>query len=445
MIASPSSKIHWPQWPVVDHTTIRAVQDVLTSGRWAISGHHLGRESCEETFARRYAAYNNVAHCVTLDHGTSALIAGLEALDVGFGDEVIVPGFTWVAPAIAVLSVNAVPVIVDVEADTFCLDPVKVAAAITPRTKAIIPIHLYGCMADMDQILALASSHRIAVLEDAAHSHGSEWRGRKAGTLGDIGAFSFQQGKVLTCGEGGAAITNHPTYAKRIENSAWNARRRLDWRTTPVGAMQLVEGEKRFGTNRCLSEIQAGLLVDQLDRLDAQNRQREAAARWLDEQLIEMPGVLIMRRRPEVTRQTYYGYVIRIDPQVFGSTAAEVIAGLQAALDMTECLVHAPYKPLHRNPLYAHHPARHALPGGYLQIIDSSSLCLPGCDRAYEQGIVFHHSVLLADQSLLARVVATIEAIRKKTVQGRTCPRERIQPENQVRAHGQVSEAANCL
>ena len=148
--------LQWPKWPMWDHNTIESINKVFLNERWTISGHYTGRETFEQIFSEAFAEYNKVKYCVALDHGTSALIAALEALDIGFGDEVIVPGLTWVAPAIAVLSVNATPIHVDIDPNNLCISTQHIRKNITEKTKAIIPIHMYGRMANMDEILLIA-------------------------------------------------------------------------------------------------------------------------------------------------------------------------------------------------------------------------------------------------------------------------------------------------
>ncbi|PWW06552.1 L-glutamine:scyllo-inosose aminotransferase/L-glutamine:2-deoxy-scyllo-inosose/3-amino-2,3-dideoxy-scyllo-inosose aminotransferase [Paenibacillus cellulosilyticus] len=408
----------WPQWPIADERTLEALQEVLDSGRWAISGPlndpaKYGKAK-EQQFAEQFADYCGARHCVTMDHGTSALIAALEALDIGFGDEVIVPGLMWVAPAIAVLSVNGVPVMADIDPATLCISVNSVEAHITPRTRAIIAIHMYGCMADMDALRELADKHGLVIVEDAAHSHGAVWRGRKAGTLGDIGVFSMQQGKVLTCGEGGAAVTNDPVLKGRMEASAWNARKRIEDTPTLPFSMGLTEGLYRFGTNRCLSEFQAAVLLDQLPRLDGQNALRESNARYLDRELSQIPGVLTVEHPEQIDSRTYYGYVIRIDSERFGCTAEELIDRLQLLLGMGDFLLHPVYKPLYRNPLYTPHPRRHAAIGeAYADALATADIHLPGCELIYEQAVVFHHSVLLAARDQLSLIVAAIRDLHK--------------------------------
>jgi len=414
MISAPINTAAWPRWPQSDERTSRAIEEVISSGRWAISGPHTGEKTQEQLFAERFAAYNNSPHCITLDHGTSALIAALEALDIGYGDEVIVPGLAWVAPVIAVLSVNAIPVCVDIDAYTLCIDPNAINEAINERTRAIIPIHMYGCMANMDLINAIATRNELVVIEDAAHSHGAEWHGQRAGTLGDIGVFSMQQGKPLTCGEGGAALTKDHVLKERIENSSWNARRRLSPNVCLAGNMQLINGLHRFGTNRCISEFQAAILLEQLERLDAQIDQRNRAAAWLDSQLTNIPGISIVQPPAQITRRSYYGYVFRIEEENFGIAAHSAIAHLQRLLGMGDFLLHAPYPAMNENPLCVPHPVRHALP-----IYNNNPIHIVGdleqAGLAYKQVVVMHHSVLLAPQEQLASIVKAVGVLQKNT------------------------------
>lgn len=175
----------------------------------------LGREV--SAFEERFAEYCHVAHCVALNSGTSALHLALLAAGIGRGDEVITVSMTFVATTAAILYCGAKPVFIDVKPDTWTMDPTLIEAAITPRTKAILPVHLHGLMADMDPIMEIARRHGLVVIEDAAQAHGAEYKGRRAGSVGDVGCFSFYPGKNLGAyGEGGAAVTNNPTLARQM-------------------------------------------------------------------------------------------------------------------------------------------------------------------------------------------------------------------------------------
>src|SRR6266542_781919 len=204
----------FPKWPVWDERDERALLEVLRSGRW---GSHAGGGTVHE-FRERFAAYQDAEHAVALTNGTAALEVALRAVGVEPLDEVIIPPYTFVATATAVLALGAVPVFADILEDTFLIDPADVARKITPRTKAIIAVHIGGQPADMDGVLALAKNHDLRVVEDAAQAHGAAWRGTKVGALGDAGTFSFQSSKNLNSGEGGIVLTNDREVAER----AWS-------------------------------------------------------------------------------------------------------------------------------------------------------------------------------------------------------------------------------
>lgn len=197
-------------WPPTDETTAAAIADLYRSGLWSWSG------KWEQRAAELLAKTHTARHSMLLANGTVTLEAALHALEVGPGDEVIVPALTWLATAMAVIYVGATPVFVDVEPGTLCLDAAEAADAITPKTRAIIPVHLYGGMANMEAIMALARKHGLKVIEDCAHAHGGLWDGVGLGSIGDAGSFSFQQTKTVAAGEGGALITNDDDLAERL-------------------------------------------------------------------------------------------------------------------------------------------------------------------------------------------------------------------------------------
>lgn len=254
----PVGRLPDAQWPVYGGRERELLSQVLDSGEWAYDG------PLEADFERRFAEVQTARYGLCVANGTVALQLALEALDVGVGDEVIVPGFTWQATAAAVLDVNAVPVLVDSEPETYCIDPSLVEAAITPRTRAIIVVHLYGSLTDMDSILDIARRHNLYVIEDCAHSHGSQWNGRGAGSLGDIGCFSFQLSKTLTAGEGGFVTTNDPSLRELLYSLRNCGRRRAGagdehWRPIQSG-------------NYRMTEWQAAVLLGQLERFEDQAR-----------------------------------------------------------------------------------------------------------------------------------------------------------------------------
>ena len=195
----------YPSWPSGDDRELDAVADVIRSGDWGgypEPGRYGGR------FETSFAEYQGAKHGILMSNGTITMEVALKALGIGWGDEVIIPALTFAATAYAPIAAGALPVIVDVTPDTWCIDPDLVEAAITPKTKAIMPVHLGHHMADMDRIMAIATNHGLAVVEDCAHAHGQQWQGTGAGCIGDFGSFSHQSSKILTSGEGGSLLTS---------------------------------------------------------------------------------------------------------------------------------------------------------------------------------------------------------------------------------------------
>src|SRR5512133_1359934 len=199
----------FPSWPIFGAAEEERLLRALRSGKW---GKLHGPEVAE--FERRFAAMHGARHGIGVVNGTVSLRLALMAAGIRGEDEVIVPSYTFLATATAVVEANAVPVFADIDLATFNLDPAAVAAAITPRTRAIIPVHMGGQPADLERLMALARRHDLTVIEDAAHAHGAICRGRPAGSIGDMGSFSFQSSKNLTCGEGGILITSDDRLAE---------------------------------------------------------------------------------------------------------------------------------------------------------------------------------------------------------------------------------------
>jgi L-glutamine:2-deoxy-scyllo-inosose/3-amino-2,3-dideoxy-scyllo-inosose aminotransferase len=391
------------RWPIFGEEELGVLRDVLERGAWGHidgTGAYVGPYEVE--FERRFAELHDARHGLCVANGTVALQLALEALEVGVGDEVVVPGLTWQATAGAVLDVNAVPILVDVEADTYCIDPAAVAAAITPRTRAVIAVHLYNGLADLDALAALCARHGVALVEDCAHSHGSAWNGRGVGSHGSVGCFSFQQTKSLTAGEGGFCTTSDDRLRERLD-ALRNCGRTPDgagddWRPVQSG-------------NYRLSEWQAAILTAQLDRFPAQLERRAENARRLDEAFSQVPGLTPMRRRPEVTRHGLYGYVVRYDPAAFaGLPVSEFRRRLAEAAGI---VVGGVYEPLNASPLYRPQTKPRYRIDGQWDAIDPARFDLPVATRAFAQeSVVIPHEVLLGDWSELSVLLDLVEQIR---------------------------------
>lgn len=268
------------------------VLDVLRSGRWG----RLHDDSYAERFEDAFAAYQDARHGIAVANGTVSLQLILRTLNIGLGDEVIVPALTFIATASAVAEVGAVPIFADIDEETLTIDPASVADAITPRTRAIIGVHYGGFPIDFDRLLPLAAEHGLFLIEDAAHAQGSAWRGSGVGAIGAFGSFSFQESKALSGGEGGIILTNDDALAERAR-----LLHSIGRQTGQPGYLHYA-----LASNYRLSELQAALLLAQFAVLPEQVEAREVAGRVLDAALAET-GVLLPQRRDErVTRRGYY-------------------------------------------------------------------------------------------------------------------------------------------
>lgn len=325
----------------LDEEEIAAAAEAMRSGRLAAGPR-------AEEFERRFAEYLGCRHAVSLNSGTAALHLALAALGVGPGDEVIVPPLTFFATVAAVLYQGAVPVFADIEADSLCLDPEDVRRRLTPRTRAILVVHLFGDSADMDGLKAAASGKGIALVEDAAQAHGTEWKGKKAGTLGEAGIFSFYATKHMTTGEGGALVTDRDDIA-------------LSARSLRNHGMTDYDTHRRLGYNYRMPEIAAAIGLVQLKKLDGLNERRIANSRYLLDKVagMDLPGIRTFRPRPGV-RHTYFWCPILIDEERLGMTSQDLAARLRKAGVETRSRYR---EPLYRQPaLLANWPLPDARP-----------------------------------------------------------------------------------
>lgn len=291
------------KWPVFGDLERKLIMEVLESGNWGgifEVGSMTGKIPQME---RKFAELQNVRHAIGLVNGTVAITVALQAAGVRPGDEVIVPPYTFIATASAPLAFGAIPVFVDVEEDTLLIDPEKIEQAITPRTKAIVPVHIAGGPANMTRIMEIARKHGLIVVEDAAQAVGAKWDGQSVGSIGDLGTFSLQSSKNLNAGEGGIITTNNSEYWEQ----AWSL---INVGRVPGGAWYQHE---RIGQNYRLTEFQAALVLAQMTRLEEQMQKREANARLLDDLLSSIDGIRVMKRDPRVTRHAHHLYMFKLD------------------------------------------------------------------------------------------------------------------------------------
>ena len=330
----PVKTAPFPAWPYYDEQERQALLEVLESRVWWRTP---GTRTLE--FEREFAAYHQAKHGIAVTNGTAALEVAYAALGIGLGDEVIVPDFTFVATASAVLFTGALPVLVDVTPDTYCLDPEQVEAAISPRTRAIVAVHMAGHPADLDRLSQIARIHGLAVVEDCAHAHGSEWRGQKVGAIGDIGTFSFQASKLMTAGEGGMIVTNRDDLEMRARSIHDCGRMPGEW----------FYSHFTYGSNYRLSEWQGAVLSQQLSRLDEQSAIRTRNAALLDRALAEIEGITPQKIDPRCTRNGHYAYIFHYDRAHFKDAPTERFI---QALNAEGIPTQASYPPLHELALF---------------------------------------------------------------------------------------------
>jgi len=406
------------RWPVYTDATIKKVLEVFENNRFTISGYWTGKKSMEQVFAKKFAEYNGVPYCVPTSNGSNALVVALEALDIGFEDEVIVPALTWLATATSVLNVNAFPVIIDVDPDTYCMDANIIESYITEKTKAIIPVHLYGCMSDMDAVMSIAKKHNLKVIEDCAQTHGSIWKGKKAGTIGDVGAFSFEQSKTLSSGEGGCVITKDTELYELLSQLRVDSRVFTD-KTVNYGDLELIELGRIQGSNYKMTEIQAAILIEQLEYLEELNIIREENALYLDNYIKLIPGLKIMKRLPQINRQSYFSYCIKVDSQYFDCSndikllliREKILKSLRERLGIPQYFLHPSYQPLNTSKMFCPWTKRR-----YPESISKTeeywrNLNLPVSSKAVRESIVFHHSILLKEKKELDLIVNVLDEI----------------------------------
>jgi dTDP-4-amino-4,6-dideoxygalactose transaminase len=369
---SPVRPGGYPEWPVHDQRDLDAVAAAVRGGRW---GGFPEPGPLAAEFAERFAAYQGASHGVVMSNGTVTMEVALKALGIGWGDEVIVPALTFSATPYAAMAAGALPVFCDVEPRTLTIDPDQAEAAITPRTRAIMPVHLGHQMADMDRVAEIARRHSLAVVEDCAHAPGQRWRDRGAGTIGEFGSFSHQSSKILTAGEGGSLLTGDEELARRAHSLIDCGR--------PKDA-----DEKRytFGANYRLGELHAALLLVALDRFPAQQAQREANARRFQELAAGVPGVTLLPPDERITRWSFYRYVLLIEPEVFAGASNQAVCD---ALEAEGVGSWVGYPPMSRYDLFQPSLSRLPVAVEHADRLDPAGMSFPVAERAALQRTVY--------------------------------------------------------
>jgi dTDP-4-amino-4,6-dideoxygalactose transaminase len=385
-----------PAWPVSGDLEASWMEAVVRSGQWSWNGPH------EQAFCKEYAAFIGTKYCVAMANGTVTLQCALQACGIKPGDEVIVPGLTWVATAQAAMDIGANVVFVDIDPETWALDPQAVRKAITRKTKAMIPVHLYGCMCDMDALMEIAREHNLKVIEDVAHQQGSRWRNVGAGAIGDVGSYSFQQSKVLTSGEGGAITCNDETVYKTA------------YALKQVGWYPDMTPGNHYGHNYRITEMQCVLLRGGLRRLPEQISRREEAAARLRDGLARLGGALrVAKPDPRVTRQSFYALTMHFDPAKAGGLDR---AQYLQALASEGFGLGKPYWPVYASPLLNLYDTTSPIPFRDPKVVQNyKSLKLPVTERVCnETGVCMSHPHLLGDDAYLDELLLAAAKVQNQ-------------------------------
>jgi perosamine synthetase len=388
----------FPSWPVVDAREEKALLEVLHNGKW-----FRGEGKVVDQFEAAYARLTGSKYCLATANGTSALLVSLGALGIGPGDEVIVPPYTFIATVNAVLMFHALPVFVDSDLETFQIDAGKIEAAITTKTALLMPVHLGGSAADLDAIMKIGGKRNLPVVEDACQAHLGEWKGRKLGTYGATGCFSFQASKNLNSGEGGAVLCQDEELMEKCYVFHNNSRGRraigYDFAYNPFR-----------GVNLRLTEFQANLLLAQMTRLEEQSKLREQNAQYLTGLLKEIPGLLPAKMYPGCTRNAYHLYMFRYQKEKFaGLPRGQFLKALEAE----GIPASGGYMPLNKEPFI-----KVALETRGFQTIYGKDIWkkwlernrCPVNDRLCEEAVWFTQNMLLGNRGDMVQIA---DALRK--------------------------------
>ncbi|MGH2563416.1 MAG: DegT/DnrJ/EryC1/StrS family aminotransferase, partial [Ginsengibacter sp.] len=399
----PKIEGSWPKWPMWNpETDEKLVVETLRSGVWS-------RKKVVDEFEKKWAATVGTARCLTVVNGTNALIASLIQLGIGAGDEVIIPPYTFIATAQAVLATGAIPIFVDTDPETFQMDATKIEAKITSRTTAIMPVHLAGAPADMAHIMAIAKQHSLVVVEDACQAHLAEFNHQKVGTIGHAGCFSFQNSKNLPIGEGGAIVSNDEAFMDRCYSyhNLGNPYGSL------IGSVEV--GSTINATKLRLTEYQAAIGLAQLVRLDGQAKTRTENAEYLASKLKQIPGILPMKMYPDATRVAYHLFPFRYKKEEFkGLSRNSFISALNA--EGIPC--YSGYDPLNKMPFLndAFKSKNFVKTYSKKRLNYANYLAQNNCPQndilCNEEAVWFSQNLLLAGKSEMDGIFSAMEKIR---------------------------------
>ncbi len=386
----------FPIWPHYDEAEERALKQVLESRIWWRTP---GTKTLE--FEQAFAKFHGARHGIAVTNGTAALEVTMAGLGIGAGDEVVLPDFTFVATASAVLFANALPVPVDVDPGTYCINPDLVEEAITPRTKAVIAVHMGGHPADLDRLKKITDRKKLALIEDSSHAHASEWKGKRIATFGVAGTFSFQSSKLMTAGEGGIIISNDEKFERQARSVHDCGRMPGEW----------FYSHFIYGSNYRLSEWQGAVLQAQLGRLDEQTKVRHRNARLLDRLIGTIPGITPQKFDERCTRNGQYAYIFHVNKKEFARIATERFI---AAMNAEGIPNQASYPPLHQLHMFRNGEYRKRLCGK--QAKERHAFLkrrYPATQKAAWETVWIPQPALLGDEEDVQEIAASLSKIQK--------------------------------
>lgn len=391
----------FPQWPIYNEEERKELNEALESGIWG------GYNPKVEEFEREFAHYHDAEYGILGTSGTVTLVVGLNACGIGPGDEVIVPPISFISTVSCVLLAGAIPVFVDVESDTYNIDPEKIEEALSDKTKGIIPVHFAGQPANMDRIKEVSKKHNLKIIEDAAHAHGAEWNGKKVGSFGEFGSFSFQNTKLITSGEGGILITSDPELDEKARSYFNQGRKpQRGWFEHFI-----------LGTNYRISAFQAAVLSVQLKRLRQRNITRRKNIEYLGQKLEKIEGIELLKINPKVTFPSYYIFCCKFISEKFDCISKETFFDALGAEGIPKPGFY-PF-PLYRNPLFKDEKLKS--PGYPLnlaeegRLVDYYNLHLPESEKAVREGFWWMHETFLGTTDDMDDIANAVLKIRENT------------------------------
>jgi len=389
-----------PTWPMIDDDDKKALIEVFESQRWC----RLYSNSKTEQFENAFAKYQDAKHGIAVANGTVSLELILKTLGVGFGDEVIVPSVTFIATISAVTEVGAFPVFADADPETGSMSPESLEKAITERTKAVMVCHYAGYPVDFDKILPIVKNHNVFLIEDAAHAHGTQWKGRKVGAIGDMGSFSFQESKSLPAGEGGIVLTDNDELADRaalIHN---------------IGRAIGKPSYEHYvlSSNYRMHEFEAALLLSKLKKYPQEVEIKHTTGEYLASELKKIGGVEPLRRDPRITKRGYYFFSIRYNPEEFNGLSRDAFL---EALNAEGVSAWEGYgMPEYRQPALKRENLKGIIPLEKLPQ-DYENLYLPGAEEFCAREVCIPHEVLLAGKEGMDLIINSIRKIKEESTE----------------------------